>query len=99
MWLQPARQVNAIVWLNHTLSGATIVRSRKRVWLLLLLTPVVVTGLSMWWIASAKSEFERRCDRIQRGTKLQDAIAVMQPKRAAVEEWLFPGRTLAHVTG
>jgi hypothetical protein len=51
---------------------------RKRIWLLATLALLVIVGTSLWWIVTAKSEFERHFDRVTIGMSIQEACAVME---------------------
>ena len=56
---------------------------RKRTWLLVLLGVVIVGVASIWWAASAKSDFERRVGEIELGMSIQEIQVVMKSAQLA----------------
>ena len=42
-----------------------LIPRRKRTWLLAALALLVVAGVAVWWVATAKSEFERQFDNLK----------------------------------
>jgi hypothetical protein len=53
---------------------------RKRTWVLVLLGVAIVGAAAIWWTASAKSDFEKRFDRIERGMDVDELQAILGPR-------------------
>jgi hypothetical protein len=56
-----------------------LVPRRQRTWLIALLGLAVIAGASIWLLASAKSDFEKRFDQIPYGISVEEAMRLMEP--------------------
>jgi hypothetical protein len=61
---------------------------RKRGWLLVLFGVVIIGPAAVWLVVSAKSEFERRYDRIKIEITIQEVMELMEPEEPSfVGSW------------
>jgi len=55
-----------------------LIPRRKRTWLVVLLSVAIVGAAGMWWVVTAKSDFERRYDQIKGGLNASEARYVIE---------------------